>query len=69
MENICPKCGEPLFETYDWNPEIFGTENNTKSWVCRNKDCKGWFCHACNEWHPYGTDCSLYWIHRIRGKL
>jgi len=63
----CPVCGEFLYEIYDWNPEIFGTENNTRSLVCRNKDCKGWFCPECDEHHPYGTTCSLYLLKQARG--
>jgi hypothetical protein len=35
--------------------------------VCRNNgNCKGWFCSACKEWHPYGTCCSVEMVHDMR---
>jgi len=58
MEKLCPKCGQPMEQIH---PEIFD------NWyVCRNKNCKGWFCQCCDEWHPYGTTCGVAIIHGIR---
>jgi hypothetical protein len=62
----CPKCSSQLIETYALNPEIFGTKRNTRSLVCRNDKCKGWFCDYCQEWHPYGTICSVAMVRNTR---
>jgi len=62
----CPCCGEPLIETYFWNPDIFGTEDNPRIIVCRNEECKGWFCECCDSWHPYKTGCSVAEVRNVR---
>lgn len=57
----CPKCGVEMehIESYE---RIMGMDVI----VCRNYDCKCWFCHYCNEWHPYKTTCSVAMVHDMR---
>jgi hypothetical protein len=55
---LCPACGRCMEHIYE------GIFDN--SWVCRNHDCKGWFCSACDEWHPYGTTCAVAMVRAIR---
>jgi len=65
----CPKCGEPLTHVRMWNPEICGEDdkkNPWDGWVCKNPDCKGWWCECCEKWHPYGTRCSVAAVRNIR---
>lgn len=62
----CPKCDSLLIETFALNPEIFGIKNNARDLVCRNRKCKAWLCDYCQEWHPYGTTCSVAMVKNSR---
>jgi len=65
--NKCPKCGEGLVEHWMFNYDII-KEGNFKVKSCVNKKCEGWWCPACDTWHPYGTTCANYEVGRVRGK-
>lgn len=68
--HVCPKCNQPLEHVRLLNPEIFGTDDKLNPWhgyVCRNDNCKGWFCECCDEWHPYGTSCAVAMVRNVRG--
>jgi hypothetical protein len=53
-----------------FNEEVFGTKNNPYSgWVCLNENCKGWFCNYCDEYHPYGTICSVALVRNGRDRF
>lgn len=57
----CPVCGKPLEEIYQ--------ELKLKKpiYVCRNNgNCKGWFCFACDTYHPWGTSCAVEMVHDMR---
>ena len=64
----CPVCSSELEAARDWNPEIFGTgeDNPICNYFCRNSACKGWYCECCNEWHPFGTSCSVAMVRSVR---
>ena len=65
----CPKCGEPLVLVRQWNEDLFGKDEQTNpwyGWICRNENCRGWFCDVCDQWHPYGTSCSVALVRRVR---
>lgn len=57
----CPDCGSDLEATRTFNPEVFGEDKNNPicNYVCRNEDCKGWYCYQCEIHHPFGTSCSV----------
>ena len=66
-EYKCPKCGEALEHIRMFNEELMGIEDNPfVGWICRNEQCKGWFCEYCNEWHSYGTSCCVAMIRNMR---
>lgn len=61
---LCPVCGKPMEEIYQELTEKF---HSKPIYVCRNNgNCKGWFCNDCQEWHPYGTSCSVQMVHDMR---
>ena len=67
--NNCPKCGSSLEHIRMFNKEIFGLKNNPYiGYVCRNENCKGWYCKCCEEWHPYGTSCGIAIVRNTRDK-
>lgn len=49
----CPKCGRETEHDLVYK----------KYHVCRNKDCKGWYCFYCEDWHPFGTSCGNASLH------
>jgi hypothetical protein len=65
----CPKCGHPLIHIRFWNEEVFGTgkKNPYIGWVCHNPKCHGWWCDYCEEWHSYGTCCTIAAVRNVRG--
>jgi len=47
--------------------EITEKHGTKPIYVCRNNGkCKAWFCDACQEYHPYGTTCSVEMVHDMR---
>jgi len=63
----CPVCGSKLEEARRLSPDIFGVEDNPIiGYVCRNDDCKGWFCEVCKTWHPFGTSCAVAMVREVR---
>jgi hypothetical protein len=68
LTHTYPKCNQPLEHVRMFNEEVFGTKDNPYvDYVCRNEKCQGWFCHACEEWHPYGTCCAVAMVRNVRG--
>jgi len=57
----CPDCNSELEAVRGFNPDVFGDgeENPICNYVCRNEDCKGWYCNYCERYHPFGTTCSV----------
>lgn len=53
----CPKCGEEMLRLTKHS--IY---EHTK-YICRNEECCGWFCFTCDEWHSYGSTCSVAQVH------
>lgn len=71
MDKKCPCCGKKLIQTPLFNPEIFknnkeAADANPQIEVCRNPKCHGWYCEYEEEWHPYGTSCSVASIRNMR---
>jgi len=62
---MCPVCSEPMEQIYK---ELTEKHKNMKPiYVCRNNGkCKGWFCDACQVYHPYGTTCAVEMVHDMR---
>lgn len=63
----CPRCDGRLVKTKFFNPKIYKDDaSNPDIVICRNRNCKGWYCEYCEEWHPYGTACSVAAIRNSR---
>jgi hypothetical protein len=64
----CPVCGQMLVHVRMFNESFAGTgpDNPYTDWVCRNDECHGWLCEYEQEWHAYGTSCSVAMVRNIR---
>lgn len=65
---ICPVCGSEMPHCRMWNEDLMGIgkDNPYIGWICQNPECKGWWCDYCEEWHPYGTGCSVAMVRNMR---